>query len=55
MILHRRRRLTLTQESQHLSDEEQARLNSLLRSADKTNESSKNTQNNTLNDEEPRS
>ena len=55
LILHRRRRLTLTQESLHLSDEEQARLNSLLRSADKTNESSKNTQNNTRNDEEPRS
>ncbi len=35
LILHRRRRLAITQVSQHLTDEEQARLNSLLNSADK--------------------
>jgi cytochrome c-type biogenesis protein CcmH len=55
MILHRRRRLALTQVSQHLTDEEQTRLNSLLNSADKTNDATKNTDNNTRKDEEPRS
>ena len=37
VILRRRRRLALTQVSQHLSDEEQIRLNSLLNSANQTN------------------
>ena len=55
LILHRRRRLAITQVSQQLTDEEQARLNSLLKSADKTNDATKNTDNNTPNDEEPRS
>lgn len=51
MILHRRRRLAFTQISQHLTNEEQARLNNLLNSADKT----LNTQNTKPKDEEPRS
>jgi cytochrome c-type biogenesis protein CcmH len=54
LILHRRRRLAITQLSQHLTDEEQARLNSLLNSADKTNDATKNTDNNSRKDEEPR-
>jgi cytochrome c-type biogenesis protein CcmH len=37
VILRRRRRLALTQVSQHLTDEEQLRLNSLLNSANQTN------------------
>jgi cytochrome c-type biogenesis protein CcmH len=36
MILHRRRRMGLTQTNQHLTSEEQARLSSLLNSANKT-------------------
>ncbi len=51
VILRRRRRLALTQVSQHLTDEEQARLDSLLNSADKTI----STNNTKLKDEEPRS
>jgi len=51
LILRRRRRLALTQVSQHLTDEEQARLNSLLNSADKTVSS----QNTKSKDEESRS
>ena len=37
VILRRRRRLALTQVSQHLTNEEQIRLNSLLNSANQTN------------------
>ena len=37
VILRRRRRLALTQVSQYLTDEEQIRLNSLLNSANQTN------------------
>jgi cytochrome c-type biogenesis protein CcmH len=55
LILQRRRRLAIAQVSQHLTDEEQTRLNSLLNSADKMNDATKNTDNNTRKDEEPRS
>ncbi len=48
LILHRRRRLSLTLTTQHLSVDEQARLDVLLNSK-------KNTNNKTQKDEEPRS
>jgi cytochrome c-type biogenesis protein CcmH len=51
MILHRRRRMVHTQASQHLTNEEQARLNSLLNSADKA----PGTQNTKRKDEESQS
>jgi len=50
VILRGRRRLAITQVSQHLTQEEQTRLNSLLQSADKTSNT-----NNTNNSKEPRS
>lgn len=54
LILRRRRRLALTQTTQHLSADEQARLQALLKSNETPNDKVANTKK-TEHDEEPRS